>query len=187
MRNLLLSLSSVLFLLARVGFSQCFADSLTFSPLLYAGPSEVQFTSCASGADSPRVNPINATTFDWWYFDAVSDDGTQALTIIFFTSSYIGFSFNIANAVDPLNVYVFANTGSGLPVSFPVVATSVTINTVGNGASGNWTDSGISFEGASDLSTYTVTFDKTALNLGIEGMFTLTTVSPDRHSTFTLS
>lgn len=177
MRRQLLSLWPVILAFAGVVFAQCFADSVTISPILYAGPSQVQFTSCASGADGPRVYPINATTFDWWYFDAVSDDGTQALTVIFFTSSFIGFSFDLANAIDPLNVYVFANTGSGPGVSFPVLATSVTIDTVGDGASGTWTGSGISFQGAPDLSTYTVTFDKTLLNLGIEGTFTLKTVS----------
>lgn len=176
MRGLLYSLATVP-LLACSAFSQCFPDSVTLTPALYAGPSQVQLTSCASGADGPRVFPINATTFDWWYFDAVSSDGTQALTVIFFTSSYIGFSFDLASAIDPLNVYVFANTGSGLPVSFPVAATSVTIDTVGNGASGTWTGSGISFQGSPDLSTYTLTFDKTLLNLGIEGSFTLKSVS----------
>jgi len=176
MKNLLLAFSSVFLLFARGGFSQCAADSITFSPILYAGASEVQFTSCASGADSPRVFPINATTFDWWYFDAVSDNGTQALTITFFTSSYIGFSFDLANAIDPLNVYVFVNYGDGSePVSFPVAATSVTVNTVGNGASGQWTGSGINFQGASDLSTYTVTFNNPSL--GLEGTFTLKSVS----------
>lgn len=169
---------SLLSLIAQGVYSQCFNNSLTFSPALYAGPSEVQFTSCASGADSPRVYPINATTFDWWYFDAVSDDGTQALTVIFFTSSYIGFSFDLASTVDPLNVWVFANTGPGSALSFPVVATSVAVDTVGNGASGNWTGSGISFVGAPDLSTYTVTFDQMLLNLAIEGTFTLSTVGP---------
>jgi hypothetical protein len=99
------------------------------------------------------------------------------LTVIFFTSSYIGFSFDLLNAVDPLNVYVFANTGSGPGISFPIAATSVTVDTNGNGATGNWAGSGISFQGAPDLSTYTVTFKKTALNLGIEGTFTLKTVS----------
>jgi hypothetical protein len=177
MKNLILSLSCVLLALACRGSAQCPAESLSFSPILYAGPSEVQFTSCDSGADSPRVFPINATTFDWWYFDAVSDDGTQALTVIFFTSSFLGFSFDLLNAIDPLNVYIFANTGSGTPISFPVAATSVTIDTVGDGASGDWVGSGISFQGAPDLSTYTLTFDKTLLNLGIEGTFTLKTVS----------
>ncbi|OQV07084.1 hypothetical protein CLAIMM_11568 [Cladophialophora immunda] len=181
MKNLILSLSCMFLALARQGGAQCPAESLSFSPILYAGPSEVQFTSCDSGADSPRVFPINATTFDWWYFDAVSDDGTQALTVIFFTSSYLGFSFDLLNAIDPLNVYIFANTGSGTPISFPVAATSVTIDTVGDGASGDWVGSGISFQGAPDLSTYTLTFDKTLLNLGIEGTFTLKTRGPGHY------
>ncbi|KIW16895.1 hypothetical protein PV08_04085 [Exophiala spinifera] len=182
MRSLFFRVASAILALAGMTTAQCPAESMTFSPILYAGASQVQFTSCASGADSPRVFPINATTFDWWYFDAVSDDGEQALTVIFFTSSALGFSFDLLNTVDPLNVYVFANTGSGnQPVSFPVAATSVTVDTVGNGASGNWVGSGIKFEGASDLSTYTVTFEHTLLNTGISGTFTLTTRGPGHY------
>ena len=102
------------------------------------------------------------------------------MTVIFFTSSYIEFSFDLLNAIDPLNVYIFANTGAGSGISFPVAATSVTVDTNGNGDTGNWAGSGIGFQGAPDLSTYTVTFSKTLLNLGIDGTFTLKTVS-SRH------
>lgn len=175
MRNILFGLSSLILFFARGAFSQCPGSSVTFSPLLYAGPSEVQFTSCASGADSPRVFPINGTTFDWWYFDAVSDDGQKALTVIFFTSSFVGFSFDLLNPIDPLNVYIFANFGDGPGVSFPVPASQVTITTQGDGASGQWTGSGINFKGASDLSTYSVTFDNALL--GLKGTFNLKSVS----------
>lgn len=158
------------------GFAQCPKQVTTYSPILSPGPSDVLFTSCASGADGPRVYPINGTTFDWWYFDAVSDDGEHALTVIFFTSSFVGFSFDLLNAIDPLNVYVFYNNG-GDGFSFPISSTSVTIKLDGDGASGDWTGSGASFQGAADLSTYKVTFKKTLLNPSVEGTFTLKSVS----------
>lgn len=160
--------------LAGTALAQCFDNSLTFSPLLYPGPSEVQFTSCGTGADGPRVNPINATTFDWWYFDAVSDDGSQALTVIFFTSSFIGFSFDLSSVIDPLNVAISATFENGTTSSFSVEATSVEVTTVGNGASGRWVNSGIGFAGAPDLSTYNVTLSNDIL--GLHGTFTLRSV-----------
>ncbi|KAF4332253.1 hydroxyneurosporene synthase [Fusarium beomiforme] len=161
-------------------FTQCPAETTTLYPILYSGPSQVQFTSCASGADGPRVFPINATTFDWWYFDAVSDDGLHALTVIFFTSSFVGFSFDLESTIDPLNVYVFYNNG-GDGFSFPIASTSVTIKLDGDGASGDWTGSGISFKGAPDLSTYSVTFEKTLLNPSVEGTFTLKSRGPGHY------
>jgi hypothetical protein len=33
---------------------------------------ETQWTSNASGFDFPKNTPINSTSYDWWYFDAVS-------------------------------------------------------------------------------------------------------------------
>ena len=174
MKYLLSGLLSVL-ALAPGALAQCFADTNTFNLLPYVGSSEVQFTSCASQADGPRVFPLNESTFDWWYFDAVSTDGTQALTFIFFTSSYIGFSFDFASAVDPLNIWVFASFGDGTPsVTFPVVATSVTVTTDGNGATGDWEGSGIKFVGAPDLSSYVITLDNPLE--GLTGTFTLKTV-----------
>jgi hypothetical protein len=182
MKNLLFCLS-LLTALASSVLAQCFGNTNTFSTILFDGPSQVQFTSCPSQADGPRVFPINATTFDWWYFDAVSDDGTKALTVIFFTSSYIGFSFDPLSAVDPLNVWVFSSFGDGLPATvFPVPAVSVTTTSDGNGASGEWTGSGISFTGTPDLQTYEVTLDNPLL--GLTGTFTLKSVWPPTLSCF---
>ncbi|KAF8123814.1 hypothetical protein K438DRAFT_2003179 [Mycena galopus ATCC 62051] len=38
------------------------------------GTSTAVFTSAASGFDAPKVQPINGSVFDWWYFDVVSTD-----------------------------------------------------------------------------------------------------------------
>lgn len=175
MKDIFFGFSSVLLALAPSVLAQCYGNKITFSPILYDGPSHVQLTSCPSQADGPRVFPINATTFDWWYFDAVSQDGTQALTVIFFTSSFVGFSFDVASVIDPLNIWIFSNFGDGIPaVNLPVAATSVTILTDENGASGNWTGSGISFVGTPDLNTYKINFDSPIA--GLSGSMTLNSV-----------
>jgi hypothetical protein len=50
-----------------------------------------------------------------------------------------------------------------------------TIVTSGDGASGVWGTTGFSFEGSSDLKTYTVTVDDPTL--GVSGTFTIESVS----------
>ncbi|KIY02374.1 uncharacterized protein Z520_02512 [Fonsecaea multimorphosa CBS 102226] len=158
-------LLSALLALAPGALSQCFPDTLTYSST-QSLTSTVQFTSCEGAADGPRVFPIDLTSYDWWYFDTVSDDGTQALTIIFFTSSFLGFP-NTPALEDILNVAIAATFPNGTQVSSTALATSVTVNTVGNGASGNWTGSGCSFTGTPDLSQYAITIDNATL--GISG------------------
>ncbi|KFZ08170.1 hypothetical protein V501_06075 [Pseudogymnoascus sp. VKM F-4519 (FW-2642)] len=180
MKNIFFTLASLIALVP-AALSQCFPDTNTFSPIPYAGLSQVQFTSCPSQADGPRIFPLNATTFDWWYFDAVSSDGTQAFTVIFFTSSAIGFSFDFFSTVDPLNVWVFATFADGTPPAvFPVPAVSVTTTTNGDGASGDWKGSGISFKGAPDLSSYVVNLNNPLI--GLTGTFTLKSRGPGHYN-----
>jgi hypothetical protein len=174
MKNLFFTLASFVALVP-AALSQCFPDTMNFSPITSIGTPQVQFTSCPSQADGPRIDKLGLSTFDWWYFDAVSTDGSQAFTVIFFTSSAIGFSFDFFSAVDPLNVWVFASFGDGSPASvFPVPAVSVTTTTNGDGASGDWHGSGISFKGEPDLSSYVVKLDNPVI--GLTGTFTLKSV-----------
>ncbi|KFY46544.1 hypothetical protein V495_02397 [Pseudogymnoascus sp. VKM F-4514 (FW-929)] len=180
MKNLFFTLASFAALVP-AALSQCFPDTMNFSPITSIGTPQVQFTSCPSQADGPRIDKLGLSTFDWWYFDAVSTDGSQAFTVIFFTSSAIGFSFDFFSAVDPLNVWVFATFGDGSPASvFPVPAVSVTTTTNGDGASGDWHGSGISFKGESDLSSYVVKLDNPVI--GLTGTFTLKSRGPGHYN-----
>jgi hypothetical protein len=43
-------------------------------PVIGDGPSSAQFTYPGYGLDGPRVDHVNSTVFDWWYFDMVSDN-----------------------------------------------------------------------------------------------------------------
>ncbi|EGD95713.1 hypothetical protein TESG_03182 [Trichophyton tonsurans CBS 112818] len=56
-------------------------------------PSKAQFLSGEGDFDSPKLNFVNETVYDWWYFDAVSDDGDSSITVCFFTSSSTAFPF----------------------------------------------------------------------------------------------
>ncbi|KAI5860319.1 hypothetical protein GGS23DRAFT_607044 [Durotheca rogersii] len=41
------------------------------------GTSKTSFASAACGFDAPKVLPINDSTFDWWYFEVVSENQTH--------------------------------------------------------------------------------------------------------------
>ena len=43
-------------------------------PVIGDGPSSAQFTYPGYGLDGPRIDHVNSTVFDWWYFDIVSDN-----------------------------------------------------------------------------------------------------------------
>lgn len=99
-------------------------------------------------------------------------DGNQGITLIFFTSSALGFTFDFTAAIDPLSVYAFATFEDGTDLLLPIQATLVNIETEGDGATGDWIGADASFTGAADLSNYALTFSNPILS----GTVTLTTV-----------
>lgn len=149
-------------------------------PKFALGPSEVQFEACATAYDGPKVSPINETVYDWWYFDAVSDDGLQSLVAIFFTSSFAGFPFDIVSPVTATSLIIFATFADGTSTMVFDVATGAIITTAGDGASGVWAGIGASFEGQSDLSRYDLSF--TDILASITGTFSLESVRSGRQN-----
>ncbi|KFZ18025.1 hypothetical protein V501_01412 [Pseudogymnoascus sp. VKM F-4519 (FW-2642)] len=148
--------------------------------VIQTGPSNALYVSGASGLDGPKMSPgINATTFDWWYFDAVSTNGNAAVVMVFYLSTDLGFPF--VPPLSALSVDIFATFDDGslvfLPLNnLPYTAGQATVVTDGDGASGNWQGTGFSFEGSPDLSTYKVTVDSPVL--AIKGTLELTSRAP---------
>ncbi|KFA72817.1 hypothetical protein S40288_09507 [Stachybotrys chartarum IBT 40288] len=66
-------------------FSAC--DNLPGIQIFPAGvrPETVsnQTRTCSHSFDAPKVLPVGDTSYDWWYFDAVADDGVQSLVVVF--------------------------------------------------------------------------------------------------------
>ena len=155
------------------------AQTVTFPNTITTGESTAQYISGASGLDGPKVTPsINATTYDWWYFDALSSDASMGIVVVFYLSTDLGFPFVPPGSA--LSVDIFATFEDGslvfLPLSdIPGDAGSATITTNGDGASGVWEGTGFQFQGAPDLSSYTVTIDNPTL--GISGTLDLKSVS----------
>lgn len=128
-------------------------------------------TSAANSPfDGPKISAVNSTAFDWWYFDAVSREGNQQITVIFFRAALE------VNGKVPSTDYV------EVTVTFPngtshdsfFFGTSSSVTTDGEGATGIWNGTGCSFSGTPDLSQYTVTIKNEVFN----GTLVLDSIAP---------
>jgi hypothetical protein len=154
------------------------SQTLTVPNVIQPGNSIAQFVSGTSGLDGPKMDPeINATSFDWWYFDAVSDSNSCAVVMVFYMSTDLGFPFVLPGAA--LSVDIFATFEDGslvfIPLNNPPINTgTATVVTDGDGTSGIWEGTGFEWTGTPDLSQYVVTIDSPLL--GISGSLVLNSV-----------
>ncbi|CAI7649500.1 unnamed protein product [Penicillium glandicola] len=131
--------------------------------------------------DAPKLDLINSSVFDWWYFDAVSETNPDdSLAVTFFTSSAEAFPFLRANETSVLTVWLWASFANGTVFIDSVPATVATV-TGGDGAGtnspGGWSSTGVSWDALTeDLSQYEITI--ASKKLQVEGRFTLTSHVP---------
>jgi hypothetical protein len=138
-----------------------------------------QYVSGISGLDGPKITPVvNSTSYDWWYFDAVSSDASMGIVVVLYLSTDLGFPFVPPGSALSADVFATFDDGSlvFLPLNnVPGDAGSAIITTNGDGASGVWEGTGFSFDGTPDLSRYAVIIDNPTL--GISGTLDLKSVS----------
>jgi len=141
------------------------------------GLSEYRTISCATGLDAPKVLPINDTTIDWWYFDAVGNDGISSLVVVFFLrgadSGFPGPSYDGVPWIQVTGTYP---NGTSFLLNF--IGDEAIVSSSGQGANGIWggENHNVSFTGTPDLSEYQVEFHTEA----ISGMFNIKSVSARR-------
>ena len=143
------------------------------SSQLSTGATVANFLSAHDGLDGPKLSTINSTSFDWWYFDAVSPDAQLAISVIFFTSVSTGFPLLLSptNVTSTAIFYTFANGTNGVEYFY---ASDAIIETSYQGSSGVFTGSGTNWNGSPDLSTYRITLDSPT----VSGIFHLTSNAP---------
>lgn len=146
------------------------------------GPTTAEFYSGSSPFfDGPKLDFINGSSFDWWYFDAVSSDGKTQLTITFFTTvaTTLGFGadFGTTNFVSFLAAFPNGTQYQQFDFAGPVV-----IQEGRFGIRANWTGTGFSFEGSRDLGFYRVVVDSDRLR--IHGDMTFDSVSFEKGKLF---
>jgi hypothetical protein len=151
-----------------------FFASTTAKALLYNipsvvqnGTSEAQFVSSATGLDAPKIQPINGSAFDWWYFDVVSADPTvlSSVVVTFFTSSQHAFPL-----LDPSESIVVARIWVSFPNGTLWSAASngdgATVEADGDGSRGTWHGTGFSWT-VTPASGYLIVVD--APDVGVTG------------------
>ncbi|KAH6974316.1 hypothetical protein BKA56DRAFT_449319, partial [Ilyonectria sp. MPI-CAGE-AT-0026] len=116
--------------------------------------------------DGPKIDIVNQTSFDWWYFDAVSFDGSSHVVVNFYTSdiSTLGFP-PLLNTTTFVQFTTAFKNGSIYEQVFP--SHDASIETKGDGSSGRFEGSGATWVGSPSMSQYTVNVDVPAL--GIKG------------------
>ena len=152
-------------------------ETLVVPNEIQTGASVAQFVSGTSGLDGPKVQPNNATSFDWWYFDAVSEDSLSSVVIVFYLSTDLGFPFLLP--LSAISVDIFVSFDDGTLLFFPLNDLPSTdgeaiVVTDGDGSSGYWKSTGFQWTGTSNMSQYVVTIDSPVL--GITGSLTLNSV-----------
>lgn len=130
-------------------------------------PSHVQFESDSSllppilppyGLDGPKIDIVNASVFNWWYFDAVdSTDPRVSLVVTLFAASSDAFPYLAPSPEGKvLTAYLWASFPNGTVFAEYVTAEIATVVALGDGSKGDWDPTGFSWEGAGDMSRYEV-------------------------------
>lgn len=123
-------------------------------------PSAVEFTYSGSSLDGPKVEPVNTTTFDWWYFDAVSADIAEgdlsSVVVVFYDATPGGFEA-LSNKSTKLEASITGSFKDGTPFGISAYPANAVVRTEGDTSSGKW--DGVSWHGSSDLKSWEIKFD----------------------------
>lgn len=131
--------------------------------------------STNSYLDGPQLSAVNSSSYEWWYFDAVSQDLKSSITIVFYTALASGFGF-IPPTPDVTIVGIDFLFPNGTTSSIGLAATEAVITTIDQGSSAVYKEAGARWQGAPDLSFYEVKINSP--ENGVVGTFTLTSIAP---------
>jgi hypothetical protein len=133
-----------------------------------------------STLSKPKVHPINATVFDWWYFDAVSSSNPNVSVVItLFTSTPTAFPFLPSSRTDSVLLsYIWISFPNGTTYARYADASTATVDAVCGVTQGIWHDSGVSFTG-SEEGEYEILIQGGAL--GVTGSMRLSSVRHPLH------
>ena len=140
-------------------------------------PSEVEFTYPGTAFDGPKVRKVNTTTFDWWYFSAISSDladGDLSSAVVNFYDATPGGFAALSNTTTKLEASLTGSFKDGTPFGIDAYPASAVVVTAGDGSEGRWGEYG-SRKGCSELKRWEVCFqDETQ---GVKGCMNLESVS----------
>ncbi|KAF8143760.1 hypothetical protein K438DRAFT_1632973, partial [Mycena galopus ATCC 62051] len=141
--------------------------------------SEAQFISTATGLDTPKVQPISASAFEWWYFDVVSTDPTSLASVVVMLLTAPHSAFPVVPASDSVTVVsIWATFPNGTLWTAAVDGTGATVAVEGDGSSGTWHGTGFSWTGTRS-SGYRIVVD--ALQIGVTGTISFQPNAPGHY------
>ncbi|KFA62247.1 hypothetical protein S40285_06864 [Stachybotrys chlorohalonatus IBT 40285] len=132
-----------------------------------------QTLTCSHSFDAPKVLPVGDTSYDWWYFDAVADDGIQSLVVVFMQK---GENSDFPGPAFTAYVQITGTLSNGTAFTETIPVDQGIVSTSGFGSNGLWGNSNLSWVGTPDLSEYQVRLD--AADGTITGLFTLQSIAP---------
>ncbi|KAF7334719.1 hypothetical protein MVEN_02302600 [Mycena venus] len=112
------------------------------------------FTSSSSGLDAPKINPVNNSAFDWWYFDVVSTDPNSVASVV---------------------VQISGSFPNGTPFNMFVNGDGATVTADDNVSSGDWHGTGFKWIHTGNA-TYTIQVD--APDIGVKGTISFHSIAP---------
>ncbi len=153
------------------------SNSRTIPPTAVTGHVTANFES-EFNLDGPQLSAVNNTSWDWWYFDAVSSDGKSNVVIVFYTASRSGFTFLPPSPdITLFQLHSLLPNGTVFDVFIP--AEEAVITTVGEGSSGDFKGTNASWTGSSDLKHYKIKV-YSPVN-GVFGTFNLRSLPPGHY------
>lgn len=148
-------------------------------PMIEEGPSSAQFTYPGYGLDGPRVDHVNSTVFELWYFDMVSDnvaDGDLSSVVAVFYDGTSGGFQSMTESSNKLPM-AFAGTFPNGTVWRTYTFMDEAVVIAGETRSqGSWGGFG-SWQGDVDSGVWEASFDLEAQ--GVSGTFRLESVRLD--------
>ncbi|KAJ5734946.1 uncharacterized protein N7483_000071 [Penicillium malachiteum] len=120
--------------------------------------------------DRPQSSKITPSSFDWWYYDAVSSsDATESLTVTLFTSCANAFPWLDSSESSVLIAYIWISFANGSSFEGYVPATLATVSgggLIGVASMGEWEGTGFSWVYiGDDFSDYEVIIESEEMDI----------------------
>ncbi|OCK73253.1 hypothetical protein K432DRAFT_410850 [Lepidopterella palustris CBS 459.81] len=145
-------------------------------PIQQTGEDQGIFTGGSTPFDGPKLNFFNGSASDWWYFDAVSMDGSTHVTITFLIANLTS-AENFVGEFTSINSVIFtAGFANGTTYQAFLPAGDAIVTTAGDGASGYWNGTGATFSASHDMSRFEIYVDLPVFN--VTGTIILNSFTP---------
>ncbi|KAJ7278909.1 hypothetical protein C8J57DRAFT_980763, partial [Mycena rebaudengoi] len=137
-----------------------------------------QFITSRDGPEAPKVHPVNASVFDWWYFDVVSTDPTSlaSVVVLFYTTTADAFVPGIGTG--PVSAQIAVSFPNGTLFTVNAEAEGATVTVGETSASGVWHGTGFQWS-SPDPSEWIVTIN--APIIGVKGTIKLHSIVPGHY------